>query len=101
MGIIKAGCFYVPLNDTYPQERLKDIIIDSGMQRLVTTRNLLKDVEGLVPDVHIYLYNETDNDNDNESLRPLTFDLRHSTCQLSIIGGQWPLPFALSLYSCG
>ena len=100
MGIIKAGCFYVPLNDTYPQERLKDIIIDSGMQRLVTTRNLLKDVEGLVPDVRIYLYNENDNENDNESLRPLTFDLRHSTCQLSTVNCQSSSP-AYMIYTSG
>ena len=55
IGIIKAGSFYVPLNETYPQERLKDIIKDSGMQRLITTRSLLKDLEGLVPEVRIYL----------------------------------------------
>lgn len=52
-GIIKAGCFYVPLNNSYPKERLRDIIIDSGMQRLVTTRSMLEDVEGLVPSVRI------------------------------------------------
>ncbi|MBR4521659.1 MAG: AMP-binding protein, partial [Prevotella sp.] len=55
MGIIKAGCFYVPLSDSYPKERLRHIITDSGMQRLVTTRSLLKDVEGLVPSVRICL----------------------------------------------
>ena len=53
MGIIKAGCFYVPLSDSYPKERLRHIITDSGMQRLVTTRSLLQDVEGLVPSVRI------------------------------------------------
>ena len=55
MGIIKAGSFYVPLNETYPLERLKDIIIDSGMQRIITTREMKSRVEGLVPDVRIYL----------------------------------------------
>ena len=53
LGIVRAGCFYVPLNDSYPKERLRHIIADSGMQRLVTTRSLLKDVEGLVPSVRI------------------------------------------------
>ena len=53
IGIIKAGCFYVPLSNSYPKERLRHIITDSGMQRLVTTRSLLKDVEGLVPSVRI------------------------------------------------
>ena len=55
MGIIKAGSFYVPLNETYPLERLKDIIIDSGMQRIITTRQMKSRVEGLVSDVRIYL----------------------------------------------
>lgn len=71
MGIIKAGCFYVPINDTYPQERLKDIIIDSGMQRLVTTRSLLKDVEGLVPEVSIYLIEDLLDANLSTVSRPL------------------------------
>lgn len=53
LGIVRAGCFYVPLNDSYPKERLRHIITDSGMQRLVTTRCLQKDVEGLVPSVRI------------------------------------------------
>ena len=53
MGIVKAGCFYVPLSNSYPKERLRHIITDSGMQRLVTTRSLLQDVEGLVPSVRI------------------------------------------------
>ena len=53
LGVVKAGCFYVPLSNSYPKERLRHIITDSGMQRLVTTRSLLKDVEGLVPSVRI------------------------------------------------
>ena len=71
LGIIKAGCFYVPINDSYPKERLRDIIIDSGMQRLVTTRNLLKDVEGLVPSVRICFMEDMLETQTNSSL--LTF----------------------------
>lgn len=54
LGIVRAGCFYVPLNDSYPKERLRHIMTDSGMQRIVTTRNMQKDIEGLVQSVHIY-----------------------------------------------
>ena len=89
MGIIKAGCFYVPLNDTYPQERLKDIIIDSGMQRLVTTRNLLKDFEGLVPDVRIYLMEDL-----------LDANLSTINCQLSTVNCQLSSP-AYMIYTSG
>ena len=55
LGIIRAGCFYVPLNDSYPKERLRHIMTDSGMQRIVTTRSLQKDIDGLVPSVRIYI----------------------------------------------
>ena len=89
MGIIKACCFYVPLNDTYPQERLKDIIIDSGMQRLITTRNLLKDVEGLVPEVRIYLMEDL-----------LNANLSTINCQLSTINCQLSSP-AYMIYTSG
>ncbi len=71
MGVIKAGSFYVPLNETYPQERLKDIIIDSGMQRIITTRQMKSMVEGLVPDVRIYLMEDLLDAN----LSPLTSHL--------------------------
>ena len=71
MGVIKAGSFYVPLNETYPQERLKDIIIDSGMQRIITTRQMKSRVEGLVPDVRIYLMEDLLDAN----LSPLTSHL--------------------------
>lgn len=53
LGIVRAGCFYVPLNNSYPKERLRHIITDSGMQRLITTRSLLNDVKDLVPSVRI------------------------------------------------
>ena len=68
MGIIKAGSFYVPLNETYPLERLKDIIIDSGMQRIITTREMKSRVEGLVPDVRIYLMEDLLSSTLNSSL---------------------------------
>ncbi len=89
MGIIKAGSFYVPLNDTYPQERLKNIIIDSGMQRLVTTQNLLKDVEGLVPEVRIYLMEDL-----------LDTNLSTVNCQLSTLNSQPSSP-AYMIYTSG
>ena len=54
MGIIRAGDFYVPLNNTYPKERLQNIITDSGMQRIMTTRQLKEQIDGLVPSVRVY-----------------------------------------------
>ena len=73
MGIVRAGCFYVPINDSYPKERLRHIITDSGMQRLVTTRSLQKDVEGLVPSVRIYFMEDMlENQSDIKSQPEIT-----------------------------
>ena len=54
MGIIRAGCFYVPLNESYPKDRLQNIITDSGLQRLITTREKKEQIDGLVPAVRVY-----------------------------------------------
>lgn len=55
MGIIRAGCFYVPLNESYPKERLQSIITDSGMHRLITTREMKEQIGDLVPAVRVYI----------------------------------------------
>jgi amino acid adenylation domain-containing protein len=37
LGILKAGCAYVPLDPNFPRERLSMVIEDSGMPVLLTT----------------------------------------------------------------
>ena len=40
LGILKAGCAYVPLDPTYPIARLEQIIADAGLAGLVTQSDL-------------------------------------------------------------
>ncbi len=40
LGILKAGCAYVPLDQDYPGERLAFMIRDSGIRILITQSNL-------------------------------------------------------------
>ncbi len=42
VGILKAGGAYIPLDPSYPKERLKFMIDDSNSEILLTTKNLLK-----------------------------------------------------------
>ncbi|HEY9827015.1 MAG TPA: amino acid adenylation domain-containing protein, partial [Stenomitos sp.] len=44
LGILKAGCAYVPLDPCYPKERLAQILEDSAIQCLVTQSTLLNDL---------------------------------------------------------
>lgn len=40
MGVLKAGCAYLPLDPSYPEERLNLMVGDSGAQMLITTPEL-------------------------------------------------------------
>jgi amino acid adenylation domain-containing protein len=44
LGILKAGAAYVPLDPTYPQERIDDILKDSQARLLITRRSLAQRV---------------------------------------------------------
>ena len=46
LGVLKAGCAYLPLDPTYPEDRLNLMVRDSGAVMLVTT----EDLNGLVKD---------------------------------------------------
>ena len=56
MGIIKAGGVYLPIDPTYPKERIEYILKDSGSKILLSQNSLVGNVEfdGIVID----LYNE-------------------------------------------
>ncbi|HSS50053.1 MAG TPA: condensation domain-containing protein, partial [Thermoanaerobaculia bacterium] len=47
LGILKAGAAYVPLDPTYPRERLDYLLRDSGVQALVTDRKILGELPEL------------------------------------------------------
>ncbi len=42
LGILKAGGTYVPLDPTYPQQRLSYMLVNSGVEVLLTQQSLLK-----------------------------------------------------------
>ncbi|WP_420643177.1 non-ribosomal peptide synthetase [Candidatus Leptofilum sp.] len=44
LGIFKAGGAYLPLDPTYPQERLAYMLADSGVKTLLTQEHLLPDL---------------------------------------------------------
>ena len=44
LGILKAGAAYVPLDPSYPQERIEDILKDSQARLLITRRSLAQRV---------------------------------------------------------
>lgn len=59
LGVLKTGRIYVPLDPTYPEERLVDIFKDSGAEILVTNDKNLKYAEELVHILNrkVYLIN--------------------------------------------
>ncbi len=44
LGILKAGGAYLPLDPTYPQERLSYMLVDSGVEVLLTQNQLVEDL---------------------------------------------------------
>ncbi len=48
VGVLKAGCAYVPLDPTYPAERLSWLLADSGMAALLTRSPLVARLDGLL-----------------------------------------------------
>ena len=47
VGVLKAGCAYVPLDPAYPPARLSWLLADSGMTALVTRGPLVARLDGL------------------------------------------------------
>ena len=46
LAVLKAGAAYLPMDSGYPDDRLKFMASDAGIQVLVTSKNLAKIVDG-------------------------------------------------------
>ncbi len=55
MGIIKSGNFYVPISHTYPDERIRDIVADSGMRAILTIRQYKEAILSVCPDHDVFV----------------------------------------------
>ncbi len=54
LGTLKAGCAYVPIDAAWPQERVRDVLIESGVTMVLVHHQ----TENLVPQVsHIEVFN--------------------------------------------
>ncbi|WP_202080467.1 non-ribosomal peptide synthetase [Caldalkalibacillus salinus] len=51
LAILKAGCAYVPLDPTYPEERLAYMLEDSGLQLVLTTPQLAHNIMAMKPEL--------------------------------------------------
>jgi amino acid adenylation domain-containing protein len=47
IGIIKAGCAYLPIDPGWPQDRIDDILLDSGVQAVVVSGSPVPGTDGL------------------------------------------------------
>lgn len=54
LGILKAGCAYVPLDTSYPDERINYMISDSGITCILTEKEKLKHIQNLSGDHTTY-----------------------------------------------
>ncbi len=39
LGVLKAGCAYVPIDPDYPPERMRGMILDAGLDTIITSRS--------------------------------------------------------------
>lgn len=51
LGILKAGAAYLPLDPTYPQQRLNLMLIDSSVSVLLTQQHLVESLKLTVPHI--------------------------------------------------
>jgi non-ribosomal peptide synthetase-like protein len=74
LGILKAGASYVPLDSSYPQDRVRFIASDSEAVALVTSLEFLY-LAGTIDIPKIFL-NEARGEIDKQSKKPILLDIR-------------------------
>ena len=60
LGILKAGGCYVPLDPTYPKERLKFVLTDARPPVLLTQSSLRHDLQFEIPDLKVLCVDDPD-----------------------------------------
>ena len=48
LGVLRSGCAYVPMDPSFPKERIKYMMKDSGMEYLVTHNKYVREFGGVV-----------------------------------------------------
>ncbi|WP_166923746.1 non-ribosomal peptide synthetase [Flavobacterium poyangense] len=61
LGIVKSGNAYIPLDPSFPKERLEYIVAHSGVQQIIATQNLkhILNLEDRVIDIEVIIKEET------------------------------------------
>ena len=59
LGVLEAGCFYVPLDEQMPRERLDRIVRTLALRFIVADEKNLTAAEGLCPDAEHLLYTDS------------------------------------------
>jgi len=82
LGILKAGAGYVPLDPHHPSARLRDIVVDANVGRLITTSDLRQTVADItMPNTTIVFLDEERPKIDKESPdRPTRPVAPHQVC---------------------
>ncbi len=70
LGIMKAGCAYIPIDTEYPQDRIDHMLTDSGAQVLITTKALSRE-KGVSAEKIVYI-EEFDFEKENDEQKELT-----------------------------
>ncbi|WP_442604724.1 amino acid adenylation domain-containing protein [Paenibacillus elgii] len=63
LGILKAGCAYVPIDPDFPAERTRDMIRDAGLDTIITSRSGADSLAEACQDVSLKLISADDFDN--------------------------------------
>ena len=54
LGVLKAGCYYVPLDIVYPEEHFEHVISDSGTRMLLTRKEFVDKVPQSMIDILLF-----------------------------------------------
>lgn len=70
LGILKAGCAWVPLDPAYPAERLNHIIEDAGLPLILTQRRLKETLSCCSPSLLLFIDGEAPDSSPSAPLSP-------------------------------